>query len=168
MVKKYYERFKLKKILFVCLGNICRSPSAEGVMIHIVNEAGLQEIIKVDSAGTSNFHVGEEADPRSRHHAQKRGVNLTSISRQFNPKKDFKEFDYILAMDEKNLIDLKKLDANDKYSQKVHLITNFCQNGKYNEVPDPYYTGERGFELVLDILEDACNGLLEKLKKEMA
>ncbi len=168
MVKKYYERFKLKKILFVCLGNICRSPTAEGVMLHLVKEAGLEEKIKVDSAGTSSFHVGEESDPRSRLYAQKRGVILTSISRQFNPKKDFKEFDYILAMDEKNINDLKKLDESNKYFQKVHLITNFCQKGKYEKVPDPYYTGERGFELVLDILEDACSGLMEKLKKEMA
>lgn len=158
----------MKKILFVCLGNICRSPSAEGVMAHLINNAGLNEKIKVDSAGTSNFHVGEEADPRSREHALKRGIVLTSIARQFNPKKDFKEFDYILAMDEKNIKDLKKLDPDKKYFQKVHLITNFCEKGKHTEVPDPYYTGERGFELVLDILEDACNGFLEKLKKDMA
>jgi protein-tyrosine phosphatase len=157
----------LKKILFVCLGNICRSPSAEGVMAYLVNAAGFQEKIKVDSAGTSNFHVGEEADPRSRHHAQKRGIILTSIARQFNPRKDFKEFDYILAMDQKNLRDLKELDSASKYIEKVHLITNFCKSQEYKEVPDPYYTGERGFELVLDILEDACKGLLEKLKREL-
>ena len=168
MVKKYYERFKLKKILFVCLGNICRSPSAEGVMAHLVNNAGLSERIKVDSAGTSNFHVGEEADPRSRKHAYKRGIILSSIAREFNPKKDFKEFDYILAMDEKNLRFLRNLDSGGEYLKKIHLITKFCQKGEYPEVPDPYYTGERGFELVLDILEDACNGLLEKLKKDMA
>jgi protein-tyrosine phosphatase len=156
----------LKKILFVCLGNICRSPTAEGVMAHLVNAAGFQNNIKVDSAGTSNFHVGEEADPRSKHHALKRGIELTSIARQFNPRKDFKEFDYILAMDQKNLKDLKNLDPGNKFIGKVHLVTQFCKLKQYNEVPDPYFTGERGFELVLDILEDACQGLLEKLKNE--
>ncbi len=157
----------MKKILFVCLGNICRSPSAEGVMAHLVNAGGLQDKIKVDSAGTSNFHVGEEADPRSRHHAQKRGIILTSIARQFNPRKDFKEFDFILAMDQKNFKDLKDLDPASKYIEKIHLITNFCKAFEHKEVPDPYYSGERGFELVLDILEDACKGLLEKLEKEL-
>ncbi len=157
----------MKKVLFVCLGNICRSPTAEGMMAHLVDAAGFEGKIKVDSAGTSNFHIGEEPDPRSKDHALKRGIKLISIARQFNSKKDFKEFDYILAMDSKNVQDLKKLDPEGKFSSKVHLITDFCKNRNYNEVPDPYYTGEKGFELVLDILEDACSGLLEKLKREL-
>lgn len=155
----------MKKVLFVCLGNICRSPSAEGVMNKLINNSGLHTRIKVDSAGISNSHVGEEPDVRSRYHALKRGILLTSIARQFNPEKDFEQFDYILAMDSMNLRDLQNLDLEKKYSNKLFLLTDFCKNKAYIEVPDPYYKGESGFELVLDILEDGCRGFLESINK---
>ncbi|RLA60389.1 MAG: low molecular weight phosphotyrosine protein phosphatase [Epsilonproteobacteria bacterium] len=158
---------KLKKLLFVCLGNICRSPSAEGVMAHLIKKEGLEGKIKVDSAGMIGFHAGEQADPRSRKHAEKRGVEITSIARQFRPNDDFHGFDYILAMDKKNLSDLKNLDKKGEFAHKIFMMTDFCRNKKVKEVPDPYYLGANGFELVLDILEDSCVGLLDKIKQEI-
>lgn len=154
----------MKKILFVCLGNICRSPSAEGVFSNLIDKNGLKGKLWCDSAGTSAHHVGEKADKRSRLHAQKRGINLTSISRQFLGEKDFLEFDLILAMDESNLENIRQLDTLKKYNHKIKLISDYAINRKEKNVPDPYYLGDEGFELVLDILEDFCLGLLEKVK----
>lgn len=157
----------MKKVLFVCLGNICRSPSAEGVMAHLVEKEGLGHKIELDSAGIIGFHAGEKADPRSREHAEKRGIDITSIARQFNPNDDFHEFDYILAMDKRNFTDLNNLDENNEFSHKILMMTDFCRDMKVKEVPDPYYSGTKGFEVVLDILEDACTGLLDKIKEEL-
>lgn len=157
----------MKKVLFVCLGNICRSPSAEGVMAHLVEKEGLGHNIELDSAGIIGFHAGEKADPRSREHAEKRGIDITSIARQFNPNDDFHEFDYILAMDERNFSDLNNLDKNNEFSHKILMMTDFCRDMEVKEVPDPYYSGTKGFEIVLDILEDACTGLLIKIKEEL-
>jgi len=154
----------LKRILFVCLGNICRSPSAEAVMQAIINKEGLQDAIKVDSAGIISWHAGEPADGRMQNHARKRGYNLTSISRPFNAEKDFDAFDYIIGMDHENMRDLKAFDPENKYSSKLFLMTDFCKNSSAKFVPDPYYGGGEGFENVLDILEDACRGLLDKVK----
>lgn len=156
-----------KKILFVCLGNICRSPSAEAVFNGVIEKHGLTDKFKVDSAGTSGWHIGEKADQRMQSHAIKRGYNLTSISRQINPETDFKHFDLLIGMDNQNIEDLKSFTSNEKELKKIHKMTDFSKNYSYNEVPDPYYGGEDGFELVLDLLEDACEGLLEKLKKEI-
>jgi protein-tyrosine phosphatase len=150
------------------LGNICRSPSAEAILARFVKGEGLEKVILIDSAGTSDYHVGEKADPRASLHAKKRGIELTSIARHFSPRKDFKEFDYILAMDKKNLNDLHSLDTHKKFGEKIHLITKFGKKNQFEEVPDPYYSGEKGFELVLDILEDCCIGLLEKIKDDLA
>ncbi len=157
----------MKEILFVCLGNICRSPSAEAVMNAVIEKEGLQDIIKVDSAGTLSWHAGEPADGRMKNHASKRGYDLTSISRQIDPKVDFEKFDYILGMDRENMGDIRALDVEKEYNQKLYSMTSFCKNIPAEVVPDPYYGGEEGFENVLDILEDACEGLVEEIVKEL-
>jgi low molecular weight protein-tyrosine phosphatase len=156
----------MKKILFVCLGNICRSPAAEGIMKRVIEDADLENSFEVDSAGTIAYHAGEGADERMKHHASKRGYDLTSIARRFNPAKDFENFDYIIAMDNDNYYNIKSMDEKDKYDDKIYKMTQFCTRHDDEIVPDPYYLGAEGFENVLDILEDACDGLLEKLKNE--
>jgi protein-tyrosine phosphatase len=157
----------MKKILFVCMGNICRSPAAEGVMQKMVRDNGLTDKIYVDSAGTIGYHSGERADSRMIKHAKKRGYELLSISRQFDPGRDFDEFDYIIAMDNINFGDLLQMDHKNKYSSKIFKMTAFCTKIKADIVPDPYYGGEQGFETVLDIVEDGCTTLIEKIKKEL-
>ncbi len=153
------------KILFVCMGNICRSPSGEAVMNKLVKRAGLGNKIECDSAGTIAYHEGEPADARMKRHAIGRGYRLTSIARRFR-EIDFENFDYIIAMDDSNYKDLLSFDHDKKYVNKIFKMTDFTKNSKHTEVPDPYYSGPEGFELVLDILEDACAGLLEKVKEE--
>ncbi len=155
-----------KKILFVCLGNICRSPAAEGIMKSLIKNDGMQENILVDSAGTIAYHAGENPDERMINHAKRRGFVLDHKARKFNPDKDFDEFDYIITMDNKNNEDVKFLNNNGIYQNKIFKMTDFSQKYKVDEVPDPYYLGPSGFENVLDILEDACNGLLKKIKNE--
>ncbi len=151
------------KLLFVCLGNICRSPTAEGIMKHLVeNNPSLSSNIVIDSAGTYGGHAGELPDKRMRAHASKRGYNLTSRSRQVTTS-DFEDFDLILAMDDSNYNNLKRLAPTIEGEQKVHRMTDFCQKCVIDHVPDPYYSGSEGFELVMDILEDACQGLLEAI-----
>lgn len=152
-------------VLFVCMGNICRSPSGEAVMNKLVKRANLSDKIECDSAGTIAHHEGENADPRMKRHALKRGYRLTSIARRFRDV-DFENFDYIIAMDKANFNDLNSFDRENKYSNKIFMMTDFAPSGKFNEVPDPYYGGPEGFENVLDILEDSCNGLLNKIKED--
>ncbi len=152
------------KILFVCLGNICRSPSAEAVMNGVIEDAGLEEFIMCDSAGTYGYHAGQNADARMQSHAIKRGYDLTSISRKII-KDDFKDFDYIIAMDNSNYDDLISFAQIAEDRAKIYKIIDFCSTMSPSEVPDPYYGGDAGFEEVLDILEDATNGLLNHLKK---
>ena len=156
-----------KKVLFVCLGNICRSPAAEGIMKSIINQNNYEKFIEVDSAGTIAYHAGEPPDERMQLSAKKRGYNLDSLARKFNPKKDFIYFDYILAMDNENYYTLLSLDKVSRYTNKIHKVTEFSSNRNYNEVPDPYYGGASGFETVLDILEDACLNLFNKIKDEI-
>ncbi len=153
-----------KRILFVCLGNICRSPSAEAVFTAMVEKAGLSSQFKIDSAGIGAWYEGEPADRRMQSHAIKRGYNLTSIARQFKPG-DFDRFDYIIAMDNENVKALKALARNEKDLSRISKMTLFSKRYSYQVVPDPYYGGEEGFELVLDLLEDASEGLLEAIKK---
>ena len=153
-----------KKILFVCLGNICRSPSAEAVFTSQVEKAGLAKKYVIDSAGTGGWHVGKPADSRMKKHAGDRGYNLASIGRQFDPESDFDNYDLIIAMDDENVQTLKGLARNTDDLNKIHKMTDFSKEWRYTEVPDPYYGGEDGFELVLDLLEDACEGLLEATK----
>lgn len=154
-----------KKILFVCMGNICRSPSAEAVFSGLSKARGYDGQFAVDSAGTIAYHAGERADRRMQSHASKRGYNLTSISRKFKPDKDFDNFDLIIGMDDENVAALKGFARNDSDQEKIYKITDFRKEWNYDEIPDPYYGGEEGFELVLDLLEDSCEGLIESLAK---
>ena len=154
-----------KRVLFVCLGNICRSPAAEGVFRTYVEREGLADEIECASAGTSPYHIGEPADHRMQMHAEKRGYELDSISRAFNSKTDFDNFDFINGMDDQNVWDLRAKARNDKDRKKIYKITDFAVDMDYDSVPDPYYGGATGFELALDILEDACDGLLQQLKE---
>ena len=153
-----------KKILFVCLGNICRSPSAEAVFTGVVKNNGLSQKFEIDSAGTGGWHVDAPADKRMQSHATKRGYNLTSISRKFNPDFDFNHFDMIIGMDDENVHALKNMARNQEDLNKISQMTEFSKEWNYTEVPDPYYGGEEGFELVLDLIEDSCKGLLEKIR----
>ena len=152
------------KVLFVCLGNICRSPSAEAVFKHLVEEKDESNNYFIDSAGTSAYHAGDRADARMRRHAKKRGIELTSISRQF-VLEDFDRFDYIIAMDQENMYELKSLARNKSDIDKLYFMTDFSKKFNYNHVPDPYYGGDDGFELVLDILEDSSEGFYLFLNK---
>jgi protein-tyrosine phosphatase len=153
------------KLLFVCLGNICRSPSAENIMNYLLKQAGLSEQIITDSAGTSSYHIGSPPDRRMRTAAQKRGLELVGEARQFE-EFDFEDFDLILAMDKSNYYDILRLDPRQKYRDKVRLICDFAKSHRDQEVPDPYYGGAEGFNYVLDLLFDACDGLLQYLITE--
>ncbi len=153
------------KILFVCLGNICRSPSAEAVMNGLIKKNGLQEQFEIDSAGITGYHAGEPADQRMQRHAQNRHIELTSISRQVKVPTDFEYFDYIIGMDNQNMDDLCHLASNEKHANKISKMTDYCRHYQHDSVPDPYYGGAAGFELVLDLLEDACEGLLEHIQR---
>lgn len=153
-------------ILFVCLGNICRSPSAEAIMKKIILQKNLQDKIFVDSAGTSDYHIGEFPDARMIDHAVKRDIHLDHTARQFDPKKDFEKFDYIITMDNENYSEVLNMDFKQLYFNKIFKFVEFCPNYDLEYVPDPYFGGTSGFEFVLDILDDGCKGLLRKLKNE--
>lgn len=160
------EKKEKYKILFVCLGNICRSPSAEAVMKKLVKDAGLEDRIEIDSAGILGYHEGEPADQRMRAHAARRGFRLDSISRPVRTR-DFFDFDLIIGMDDKNITDLKHKAPDLDSVDKIRQMTEYSRNKLYDYVPDPYYGGDSGFELVLDLLEDACSGLLDEVRKEL-
>ena len=148
------------KLLFVCLGNICRSPSAENIMNHLIKQAGLSDRITCDSAGTASYHIGSPPDRRMALAARKRDIELLGEARQFT-RKDFENFDLILAMDRDNYRNILALDATGNYKDKVRLMCDFCQKYDLKEVPDPYYGGPEGFDRVIDLLHDAQAGLLE-------
>lgn len=150
------------RVLFVCLGNICRSPAAEGIMEQMVRHAGLSEMISVDSAGTYGGHAGEHADSRMRRAAAARGYNLTSLSRQIKTD-DFDTSDMIIVMDDSNYERVSRLATDRESLHKIYRMTEFCTSHTYDHVPDPYYEGAQGFEIVLDLLEDACSGLLKEI-----
>ena len=153
----------MKKILFICLGNICRSCTAQTVMQQMVDNAGLTEQFHIDSAGIINYHEGEKADNRMRRHANQRGYRITHLSRPIKPV-DFERFDLIIGMDDQNIQSLQRLAPNEAALQKIHRMTEWCrQFADRDSVPDPYYGGDKGFELVLDLLEDACQGLLKDI-----
>ena len=156
-----------KRILFVCMGNICRSPAAEGIAKKLAAKRVLDCTIEIDSAGTLDYHEGELPDPRMIKHASKRGYKLDSRARQFNPNNDFDHFDYIVTMDDDNYSEITSLDKKNKYKDKVYRMVSFGNKLKVNEVPDPYYSGSDGFEYVLDILEDSVDGLLKKVEDDI-
>jgi protein-tyrosine phosphatase len=153
------------ELCFVCLGNICRSPTGEGVMIHLLEQRGLSDQVRVDSAGTAAYHLGEPADSRSAAHALRRGVKLPSRGRQF-VLADFERFAYVLAMDSSNYRSLRTLSAG-QYDDKLHMLMDFDKDSAPGRsVPDPYYGGEQGFEHVLDLCFSACQQLLDHIVEE--
>jgi protein-tyrosine phosphatase len=154
------------RILFVCLGNICRSPAAEGVFLHLLEEAGLHDRFTVDSAGTGAWHLGERADPRMREAADRRGIALPSVARQIS-RHDFETFDRIFAMDASNLAALRRL-ARPEHRAKIRLFRDLDPEAPGEDVPDPYYGGPDGFEEVLDIVTRTARALIDDLTKEMA
>ena len=148
-----------QKILFVCMGNICRSPAAEGIMKAKLKEKGLNNNYFIDSAGTHGYHKGELPDHRMRMHAARRGYDLTSRSRPVTYD-DFFDFDLIIGMDDSNISDLNRRAPDEQSRLKIHRMTDYCRNFPDDHVPDPYYGGASGFEKVLDLLEDACEGII--------
>lgn len=154
------------KICFVCLGNICRSPTAEGLFIHKVKEQNLEDYFYIDSAGTSAYHIGQQANSKSQATANKYGVHLPSIARQFEYA-DLEEFDLILAMDSENFTNIRDLDTKNKFEGKVHRMREFDTAATDPDVPDPYYGGLDGFENVYSVLDRCCDVLLDELKKHI-
>ena len=154
----------VKKILFVCLGNICRSPAAEGIFKKKIKDRELENLFVVDSAGTGGWHVGNLADRRMREAALSRGIELTSRSRKIEHN-DLYEFDHILVMDKDNLNAVKSLIKDNTYpiNSKIKLILSYSKKSQLDEVPDPYYGGQNGFENVLDLLDDAIDELIDSL-----
>ncbi|MDN6858291.1 low molecular weight protein-tyrosine-phosphatase [Pseudomonas sp. CAN2814] len=150
------------KVLFVCLGNICRSPTAEGVFRHKVRAAGLEERIEIDSAGTGDWHVGKAPDARTRAAALRRGYDLSGLRARQVSVADFSRYDLVLAMDNANLRDLKRLRGSSGQAELDLFLRRY--ELELDEVPDPYYGGEDGFEQVLDLVERACDGLLAEAK----
>lgn len=153
------------RVLFVCMGNICRSPTGEGVMKKLVEERGLADAIEVDSAGTISYHAGELPDSRMRDHAAARGYRLESRARQIRPE-DLEHFDLVIAMDRDNLAGIRELDPKGRYAQKVRLLSEFLHGKWPKDVPDPYYGGAAGFEKVLDMIEAAAEQILQQLQSE--
>ena len=151
------------RILFVCLGNICRSPAAEGIFTHLIKQYNLETVVSCDSAGTAGYHEGQGAYPKMKKIAAQRGYNLTSISRPVRPQHDFEDFDMIVAMDEQNFKDLTRMAPNTKKGAKICRMTDFSARYKYSHIPDPYYGDSKDYELVIDLLEDACEGLIQSL-----
>ncbi|MEY3219421.1 MAG: hypothetical protein RIT27_778 [Pseudomonadota bacterium] len=153
------------KVLFVCMGNICRSPTAQGTFEKVVKEAGLEKKIFIDSAGTHAYHVGEQPDLRSQSAAKKRGIDLSKQRARQVSQSDFKEFDYILAMDQANLFALKNSCPVNEFS-KIKLFLEYAPEIHLKEVPDPYYGEEKGFERVLDLTAAASQGLLAAIRQQ--
>jgi len=154
-------------ILFVCLGNICRSPAGENILRHQVTQAGLAETYHIDSAGTHDYHPGKPPDHRMCQTLQKRNIPTTGKARQFK-KEDFKKFDLILAMDTENYANIIALDPQGAFHDKVTCFTSYCTKPEYQtpSVPDPYYGENDGFELVADMLEDGCAQIIQSLSSD--
>lgn len=148
------------RVLMVCTGNICRSPTAHGVLEKMVADAGLQDEIYVDSAGTHSYHVGEAPDTRSQLHAHRRGYDLSQQRARQLTAQDFDDFDLILVMDSANEVAARRISPLAQ-QQRMKRLTDYCQRFDDQQVPDPYYGGDKGFEHVLDLVEDACQNLLQ-------
>ena len=154
-------------ILFVCLGNICRSPLAESVFRHLARERGVERRFEIDSAGTSGWHVGDPPDARSVATARARGVEVCGASRKLVAE-DLRRFDYVIAMDRENLANITRLQTASGGGARVHLLREWDPEPGQPDVPDPYYGGERGFEDVLDLVEAACRGLVAEIRRSGA
>ncbi|MBU1214955.1 MAG: low molecular weight phosphotyrosine protein phosphatase [Gammaproteobacteria bacterium] len=154
------------KVLFVCMGNICRSPTAEAVFRHYVEEEGLADVIHIDSAGTHDYHIGEPPDSRTQRAAKQRGYVMSGLYGRQAEAGDFARFDYVLAMDEANLAVLQSLQPHDVQSH-LGLFLEFAEHHHEREVPDPYFGGADGFEHVLDLVEDASRGLLKHIRAQL-
>ena len=152
------------KVLFVCMGNICRSPTAEAVFRHYVENAGLAGNILIDSAGTHDYHIGKPPDLRAQHAAMQRGYDMSNLRARQVEEGDFRRFDYVLAMDQANLAILQRLAPPGSDTQ-VRLFLDYARHHAVREIPDPYYGGTDGFERVLDMVEDAAEGLLQDIGK---
>jgi len=148
------------------MGNICRSPTADGIFTNLVESAGLDDVIEIDSAGTHAYHIGNPPDSRSQECALKRGIDLGDLRARRVLKDDFREFDYVIAMDNDNYSDLEDLCPNG-LDHKLKLFMDFAPHLKIKEVPDPYYGGVNGFERVFDMVEEASKGLLDEIKKSL-
>ncbi len=155
------------RVLLVCMGNICRSPTAEGVLRHFIRLNNLGDKVEVDSAGTHGYHVGEAPDSRTQRAAAVRGYNLSQLRARKVARQDLDYFDLILAMDKSNLDNLQRL-ATPEQQDRIKLFMDFAKNFDDNEVPDPYYGLGHGFDLVLDMVEDASLGLIEEIKEKLA
>lgn len=154
----------MKRILFLCMGNICRSPAGHCVFQHLVDQAGLSNEFEIESAGTIGFHVGQPPDRRMQQSIRSRGIPIIGRSRKLKAE-DLAYYDLILAMDHDNLADARALDREGRYQDRIQLFCDYCTEHSEREVPDPYYGGDRGFEHVLDLIEDGCAGLLQQLTK---
>ncbi len=154
------------RLLFVCLGNICRSPAAHAVMQSMVEKAGLTAQIEIDSAGTASWHTGKLPDDRMRLAGQARGYTLDHPARQIQAA-DLAKHDLVLAMDRENLRNILALDRDRRFADKVRLFCEFCTGHEEQEVPDPYYGGPEGFEHVLDLMEDGCQGILREIQAKL-
>jgi len=154
------------RVIFVCMGNICRSPAADIVFHHMVEQAGLADRIDIESAGTIGYHTGRGPDPRMSDELASRGYPIDGSARQVT-RADLDDFDLVLAMDDDNLDDLHHLDRKGTRTATIKPFTSYCSEHDDREVPDPYYGGRSGFEKVADIVEDGCRGLLEQLRKQL-
>lgn len=155
---------RMINVLFVCMGNICRSPTAEGIFRQVVNTAGLADKIYIDSAGTHAYHIGKQPDARAQSASRNRGIDLSNLrGRQVAPA-DFDKFDYVIAMDNSNHNDLMQVAGGN--ADNLFMFLSFSEHFSEKEVPDPYYGGEQGFEHVLDLVEDASRGLLTHIQKQ--
>ena len=154
------------KVLFVCMGNICRSPTAHGVFRNIVRDAGLQDLIEIDSAGTHAYHVGKAPDKRAQATANSRGIDLSDLRARQVSDEDFADYDYVIAMDQENYILLNQR-CPDAHLYKIHMFMDFAPEMRTREVPDPYYGGPQGFERVFDLVDAAARGLLAEIHQRI-
>ncbi|MDT8387559.1 MAG: low molecular weight protein-tyrosine-phosphatase [Thiogranum sp.] len=153
-------------VLFICMGNICRSPTAQGVFTRLVEDAQLSHLIQIDSAGTHAYHVGNPPDERATQAAARRGIDLSPQRARRVEVADFERFDYLLAMDRSNLEDLL-IECPEPHQQKLRLFLDFADQPSQQDVPDPYYGGPQGFERVLDLVEEAAQGLLQDIRSRL-
>lgn len=153
-------------ICFVCTGNICRSVTAEAVFRKLTRDAGLDRLVRVDSAGTHGYHIGDPPDPRTQAAARRRGYDMSRLRARKLEQTDFEAFDLVLAMDDDHYRILSRM-AEPATAHKIKMMMSYAERTQHSIVPDPYYGGPDGFELVLDLLEDSCEGLLAEVRKEL-